>query len=259
MPLTITHRKVSTLADDATAASEGDVLPSDWNDTHEITGSEGGTGATGETGATGATGPTGTTGAGVTGFTGATGATGGTGATGNTGAGTPGSNGATGFTGSTGSTGPTGATGATGPTGSTGSTGSTGTTGATGPTNFTLEVLIGDGTNVITTGLKPTAIVQAPRAGTLVSWQAYSADAASPISGSIVVDVWKDTYANYPPTVADTIIGGNVKPNLATGIKGTSSSLSGWTAAFSAGDIFSFNVDSVSSVKAVKLVLNCTG
>jgi hypothetical protein len=92
MPLTITHAKVSAIADDPDSAAAGEVLPSDWNAEHIIDGAEGGTGGTGGTGATGSTGATG-----------ATGGTGGTGATG-----------LTGNTGSTGTTGPTGATGATG-------------------------------------------------------------------------------------------------------------------------------------------------
>ena len=32
-------------------------------------------------------------------------------------------------------------------------------------------------------------------------------------SGSIVIDVWKDTYANFPPIVADTITA-SAKPTL---------------------------------------------
>lgn len=117
MALTVTHAKVSAIADDPAAAAAGDVLPSDWNDAHIVTGTA--DGATGQTGATGGTGTNGVDGA--TGFTGATG---------NTGAGN------TGATGFTGSTGPTGATGA-GPTGSTGNTGGTGATGLTGGTGNT--------------------------------------------------------------------------------------------------------------------------
>ncbi len=102
MPLTITHKKVSAVADDPAAAAAGDVVPSDWNDTHDVTGTaDGATGGTGMTGATGNTGLTGNTGAGATGFTGFTGSTGATGATGA---------GPTGATGATGTTGPTGTT-----------------------------------------------------------------------------------------------------------------------------------------------------
>ena len=36
--ISITHAKVSTIADDPDAATAGEILPSDWNDDHSITG-----------------------------------------------------------------------------------------------------------------------------------------------------------------------------------------------------------------------------
>lgn len=38
MALTITHQKVSAIADDAVSSANGEVLPSDWNATHTVTG-----------------------------------------------------------------------------------------------------------------------------------------------------------------------------------------------------------------------------
>ena len=212
-------------------------------------------GSSGGTGATGPTGPTGPTGA-TSGNTGPTGPTGPTGAT----VGSTGPTGPTGATGPTGGTGPTGsaATGATGPTGPTGGTGGTGPTGPTGTTAFTLQFLIGDGTNAITTGAVPLAMVTAPRGGTITSWTIESCDAATPTSGSITLDIWKDSYANYPPTVADTITA-SAKPSVTTATKNTSSTLTGWTTTFSLGDVFFVNVDSVTSFKAVTLTLFVTG
>lgn len=118
---------------------------------------------------------------------------------------------------------------------------------------FYLEFLIGNGTDLITTGLKPTGVIVAPRDGIFNSWILLSAD-ITPISGSIVIDIYKDTYANYPPTAADTITG-SAKPTISSDIKNTSSVLTGWTTAFNAGDILIPNVDSVSGLKAVKLLL----
>lgn len=60
----------------------------------------------------------------------------------------------------------------------------------------------------------------------------------------IVIDVWNDTYANYPPTVADTIAGAE-KPTLAGAIKNQDLDLATWTTAVTAGDILGINVDSV--------------
>lgn len=77
------------------------------------------------------------------------------------------------------------------------------------------------------------------------------------VSGSIVVDVWKDTYANYPPTVADTIAAA-AKPTLSSAVKSEDSTLAGWTTAVTAGDIIKFSVDSVATVTHVALILEIT-
>lgn len=76
-------------------------------------------------------------------------------------------------------------------------------------------------------------------------------------SGSAVIDVWKDTYANYPPTVADTITA-SAKPTLSTAISSQDSTLTGWTTSISAGDILKFNLDSCTTIKKLVLVLKVT-
>lgn len=77
------------------------------------------------------------------------------------------------------------------------------------------------------------------------------------VSGSCVIDVWKDTYANYPPTVADTIAA-SAKPTLSTAIKNDDATLTGWTTSVTAGDVFGFNVDSASTVTRVVVILEIT-
>ena len=74
-------------------------------------------------------------------------------------------------------------------------------------------------------------------------------------AGNIVVDVWKDTYANYPPTVADTIAGAE-KPTLAGVIKNQDLALGTWTTACAEGDWIGFNVDSVATVEWVCVALH---
>lgn len=66
-------------------------------------------------------------------------------------------------------------------------------------------------------------------------------------SGSIVVDIWKDTYANYPPTDADTITASAV-PEISTATKDQDTTLTGWTTTVTAGDILRFNVDSCTTI-----------
>lgn len=73
-------------------------------------------------------------------------------------------------------------------------------------------------------------------------------------TGSIVIDVWKDSYANFPPTVADTITA-SAKPTLSAARKSEDSTLTGWTTALTEGDILEVNVDSVSGISKVYLDL----
>lgn len=78
-------------------------------------------------------------------------------------------------------------------------------------------------------------------------WTITGATILADQSGSAVVDVWKDTYANYPPTVADTITAA-AKPTLAAAIKNEDNTLTGWTVTVSDGDILGFKVDSCATV-----------
>jgi hypothetical protein len=72
--------------------------------------------------------------------------------------------------------------------------------------------------------------------------------------GSVVIDIWKDTYANFPPTSADSICG-SAKPTLSSAQKYQDSTLTGWTKTINAGDILAFNVDSAATVTRVTLAL----
>lgn len=76
-------------------------------------------------------------------------------------------------------------------------------------------------------------------------------------SGSIVVDVWKDTFANYPPTVADTITA-SAKPTLSSAISGSDTTLTDWTKTVSAGDVIGFNVDSCTTITRLTLQIVTT-
>lgn len=114
-----------------------------------------------------------------------------------------------------------------------------------------LRIVLDGGGSAITTGAKK-AYLSVPAACTIVKWRILA-----DVSGSIVLDLWKDTYANYPPTVADTITA-SAKPTLTTAIKAESSTLTGWTTALAAGDIIEVNVDSITAVTKVYLDLFVT-
>jgi hypothetical protein len=73
-------------------------------------------------------------------------------------------------------------------------------------------------------------------------------------SGSIQVDVWVDTYANFPPTDGDSITA-SAPLVLSTAQNSRDATLTGWTVALTAGDVIGFYVDSVSTVERVDVAL----
>lgn len=115
---------------------------------------------------------------------------------------------------------------------------------------FSVSFIIDNGGVPITTGIK--GYIEIPFSGTFEGWTIVA-----DLSGSIVVDVWKDTYVNFPPTVADSITGSE-KPTLASAQKNQDLSLTTWTTSFSAGDILAFNVDSATTVTKVTVSLRAT-
>jgi len=74
------------------------------------------------------------------------------------------------------------------------------------------------------------------------------------VSGSIVVDIWKDTYANFPPDNADSITAA-APPTITTAQKSQDATLTDWTTAIAAGDILAFNVDSCTTITRVTISL----
>lgn len=107
--------------------------------------------------------------------------------------------------------------------------------------------VIDGGGVVITTGMK--GHLEIPFACTITAARLFADQ-----SGSIVVDIWKDSYANYPPTVADTITA-SAKPTLSSAQKSEDTTLTGWTTAVATGDVLAFNVDSAATVTRVTLSL----
>jgi hypothetical protein len=73
-------------------------------------------------------------------------------------------------------------------------------------------------------------------------------------SGSIVVDIWKDTYANFPPTDADSITASAV-PTISSAVTMEDTTLIGWTIRVDKGDWLVFNVDSVTAAEVCAISL----
>jgi hypothetical protein len=68
--------------------------------------------------------------------------------------------------------------------------------------------------------------------------------------GSCVIDVWKDTDANYPPVVGDSICA-SAKPTISAASKYSDTTLTGWTTAVAAGDWLVFHLESTSGFQAI--------
>jgi hypothetical protein len=122
-----------------------------------------------------------------------------------------------------------------------------GSSGGGGGTEASLTFIIDGGGSAITIGQK--GHLEIPFACTITQ-VTILADA----SGSIVVDIWKDTYANFPPTDADSITAA-APPTISSAQKSQDSTLTGWTTAIAAGDILAFNVDSCATIKRVTISL----
>lgn len=114
----------------------------------------------------------------------------------------------------------------------------------------TLTFVIDGGGSAITTGVK--GDIEVPFNCTI-----QQVTMLADQSGSIVVDIWKDTYANYPPTDADSITASAV-PTISAATKSQDATLTGWTTSVSAGDILRYNVDSASTVTRVTVSLKVT-
>lgn len=134
------------------------------------------------------------------------------------------------------------------PTGTTSSTVAIGNHGHSA--TAALAFVIDGGGSVIETGVK--GDLQVPFACTITEWTILLDQ-----SGSITVDIWKDTYANYPPTDADSITA-SATPSVTTATKNTSSTLTGWTTSISAGDTLRYNVDSVTTATRATVLLKVT-
>lgn len=106
---------------------------------------------------------------------------------------------------------------------------------------------------VITNGT--TAYAQVPYNGTITGWTLVSTS----VSGSCTVTVFKDTYANYPPTSpTDNIF--TVQPALVSQIKNQdlSPTFVGSQAIVAAGDWIGFTISGVTTVTWVNLTLLIT-
>ena len=73
-------------------------------------------------------------------------------------------------------------------------------------------------------------------------------------SCTAVVDIWGDSYANYPPVDDDSITAA-APPTITTDTDSQDATLTDWTTAIAAGDILGYNVDSNDNAELITISL----
>lgn len=80
-------------------------------------------------------------------------------------------------------------------------------------------------------------------------------------TGSVVVDIWKSSFANFNPpshpAIGDSITGSS-KPTITAGTSYQDTVLSGWTTGITAGDVLGYTVNSASVIQRLTISLKVT-
>lgn len=72
-------------------------------------------------------------------------------------------------------------------------------------------------------------------------------------SGSVVCNIYKSSYANYPGSMSSIVA--SAKPTLSSAQKAQDTTLTGWTTSISAGDVLKFTVESASTITKLSIIL----
>jgi len=123
------------------------------------------------------------------------------------------------------------------------------TAGGAAPGNVTenIELVIDGGGAVIEAGEKGHLIVDY---GCTIQGVTTFANT----QGDLVVDVWKRAAGGTLPADGDSITA-SAPPTISNSIIGTDTTLTGWTAAISEGDVLAYNVDSCNSITRATVAL----
>lgn len=116
------------------------------------------------------------------------------------------------------------------------------------PVEFAIGFTRDGSGEVLETGI--VADVTIPVNCTLLGWTLLADQ-----TGSIVIDVWRDTLANFPPTNADSITNSH-EPTISSAQKAEDTDISDWSSvSLLAGDTLRFNIDSISAITRVTFQL----
>lgn len=112
-----------------------------------------------------------------------------------------------------------------------------------GSVDASLHMILGDGSSVISLGVK--GYIEVPfdcniKSGTLLA----------DTTGIVVVNLYKDTYGNYPPTSGDAITGSSPLM-ISNSNKTQDTTLPGWQTRLAAGDVIAVNIDNCVTIEQV--------
>lgn len=90
--------------------------------------------------------------------------------------------------------------------------------------------------------------------GVITGWRIIGRPTTGQTVGSCTLDIWKKSATGGWPTNSDTITA-SAKPSLSSAIEGSSSTLTAWTTSVAIGDKFVLEVESVTNLSAITIVL----
>lgn len=73
-------------------------------------------------------------------------------------------------------------------------------------------------------------------------------------TGDVEIDLFVDTFANYPPVVGDSIVAA-APPTITTDDNSQDATLTGWTTALASGSTIRYNINSVTIIERVTIAL----
>ncbi len=120
----------------------------------------------------------------------------------------------------------------------------------TNGTYFTINFIIDGGGETITTGIKGDIIVD-------VDATILGVTLLADQSCTMAVDIWKDTYANFPPDNDDSITDAGTTPTTSAGTKAQDGTMTSWTTTISAAEILRFNVDANDNATRMTVSIKC--
>lgn len=126
----------------------------------------------------------------------------------------------------------------------------TSTASAVSGSTFAIGIIIDGGGSAITAGIK--ADLTVPFSCTITEVRLLGDQ-----SGSTVLDIWKNTFGNFPPTSLNTITGKSI-PTIVNGLSYSDTKLTGWNPTINAGDILRWNVNSSSGFNRLTAALTVT-